>query len=378
MNKRTKLSTISSSLVWVSLFLLSQACDQKASIREVAPSRSEAIPEKGHVGGADSATRFGFRAKTDTPKTTPSEPKPVYDLPAGWSKLPPRQFRTVNLQVAGNEDATCHLTLLGGDGGGLLANVNRWYGQIGLPAIASGELAKLPTHSFFNSKAIFLDLSGKYAGMGEAGTKDEWGLMGLLLVSDQASLFLKMQGPASLLKQEKKRFLDLAASFKWDQTGGGAPAGHGSATSKPSEQSSSGGLRFDTPATWKSKPGSQYRLINFDVGTGGLTECYVSQSGGGLLPNLNRWLGQMGQKPMSTTELTQLPALRVLGVETPLLKVEGPFQGMRGPKIDKAAMLATYVETQGTSYAIKMTGPADQVLAAKKDFVNFVQSLRTR
>ena len=382
MNKRTKLSTISSSLVWVSLSLLIQSCDKGSSIKEIAPGRSEALPEKSHVGGADSATRFGFRAKTESPQSNQGQPIPAFDLPAGWSELPPRPFRVVNLQVAGHEDATCHLTPLSGDGGGLLANVNRWRSQIGLPGIGEADLARLPTHKFFNSRAVFLDLAGTYAGMGQSGAKEDWGLMGLLLVSNQASLFLKMQGPAAVLQKEKKHFLDLAASFHWKAGGGtenphgAAASGTGQATSQPSAAASAGGLRYDKPGAWTSKPGSQYRLINFAVGKGGLTECYVSQSGGGLQPNFDRWCGQMGHKPVSTSALKE--SLSILGVQTPLLEIEGSFQGMRGPRIDKAGMLAAYVEAQGTSYAIKLTGPIEEVRAAKKDFVNFVQSLRTR
>ncbi len=387
MIKRTNLSTISSSLVWVSLFLLSPACGRKASVREVGPARVEAPPEKGHVGKATSAERFGFRAQPDQPKTTQAEPRPAYTLPKGWTLLPASQFVALKMKVPGHPDATCHLSILGGDGGGLLANVNRWRNQIGNAPTTAEEVAKLPLHKFFNSKAILLDLTGSYAGMSAGGGKQNWGLMGLMLVSDQASLLLKMQGPADLLQKEKQNFLDLAASFHWTREPA-LPAGHapveagsgtgGTATSQPTAVAAKGGMAYDKPATWKAKPGSQYRTLNFDVGSDGITECYVSQSGGGLLPNLNRWRGQMGLKPMSTTELTRLSPLRVLGVETPLLVIEGSFQGMSGPRIEKAGMLAVYVETSGTSYAIKLTGPTDKVRAAQRDFVKFVQSLRMR
>jgi len=385
MKKRTILSTISTSLLWATLLILSQACERAKSVREIGPSRPEAVPEKAHKGVATDAERLGFQAAPDRARpsagASSGRPEPVYDLPAGWSVLPSSQFVMLKLRVAGSPDATCHLSILGGNGGGLLANVNRWYNQMGLPPISAADVAKLPTHKFFNSRALLLDLTGSYAGMG-ADKKEDWGLIGLILVAPRASLFLKMQGPAALLKKEKQHFLDLASSFRWKNMPNQSAGAHGdgssgAAASQPSSAGAKGGLKFDKPASWTSQPGSQFRLINFKVGSDG-TECYVSQSGGGLLPNLNRWRGQMGLKPMGTTELTRLSSMRVLGVEVPLLEIEGPFKGMRGPKIEKAGMLATYVATQGTSYAIKLTGPIESVRAAKKDFVKFVQSLRAR
>jgi hypothetical protein len=413
MIERTKLSPVSSSphsplrvarpplrlslkglpqlgLLLLCLLLLGQACEQKVSVREIGPSRPEAIPEDSPTGEVSHAARFGYRVRPDRPKQPQADPKPVYDLPEGWKVLPVSQYKTVNLQVAGDEQATCHMSILGGTGGGLLANVNRWRSQIGLAPIGQEELAKLPRHKFFNNPALLLDLKGRYAGMSGGSGKEEWGLMGLLLVSPKGSLFLKMQGPSELLQKEKQNFLDLASSFRLEAPDHADHPGHeehakeagkeagGAAASPPSKSGSKGGLRYDQPVSWQPLPGSQYRLVNFAIGKGGQTECYVSQSGGGLLPNINRWRGQMGLKPVNDGELSKLPKLMVLGVETPLLRIEGSFQGMSGPRIDKAGMLATYVETRGTSFAIKLTGPIAEVVSAKKDFVNFVQSMRMR
>ncbi len=66
----------------------------------------------------------------------------LWSAPAGWTEKPGSGFRYASFEVPGPEGRTGDLsvTLLEGDAGGLLSNVNRWREQIGLDPLSAPEL----------------------------------------------------------------------------------------------------------------------------------------------------------------------------------------------------------------------------------------------
>ncbi len=65
-----------------------------------------------------------------------------WDAPAGWKELPGTGMRLATMIPPGAGKAEATVVALPGDVGGELANVNRWRGQIGLPALDEAGLAK--------------------------------------------------------------------------------------------------------------------------------------------------------------------------------------------------------------------------------------------
>lgn len=85
--------------------------------------------------------------KEDAPVVTaPAAPDKAsalhWDAPAGWKELPGSGMRLSTLIPPGAGKAEATVVALPGDVGGELANVNRWRGQIGLPALDENGLAK--------------------------------------------------------------------------------------------------------------------------------------------------------------------------------------------------------------------------------------------
>lgn len=74
-----------------------------------------------------------------------------WDTPAGWKELPGTGMRLATMIPPGPGKAEATVVALPGDVGGELANVNRWRGQIGLPAFDEKGLAKSRTKT--SSKA---------------------------------------------------------------------------------------------------------------------------------------------------------------------------------------------------------------------------------
>ena len=68
----------------------------------------------------------------------------IWTVPPGWQSVPPSQFLLAEFSIPGADGAKAEVNVaeMGGEGGGLLANVNRWRGQLGLGAISDSDLSQ--------------------------------------------------------------------------------------------------------------------------------------------------------------------------------------------------------------------------------------------
>jgi hypothetical protein len=96
--------------------------------------------------------------------------KPNWDAPSGWKEIPGGQFLVAKFVLTGaaNAQASVNVSMSPGDGGGMLANVNRWRGQLGLGPEAEADLAKeLQALDLPAGKATLADLAGQDAKTGQ-------------------------------------------------------------------------------------------------------------------------------------------------------------------------------------------------------------------
>ncbi len=91
--------------------------------------------------------------------------------------------------------------------------------------------------------------------------------------------------------------------------------------------------------------------------------------------NLNRWLGQFGEPPMTEAQLAELPAVTMLETTAPLLEVRGDFAGMGAQPKPGQALLGVACLLDGQAVFVKMTGPESDVAAQKDNFIAFCESL---
>src|ERR1051326_477895 len=92
-----------------------------------------------------------------------SEAKPQWTVPPRWQEQPPSQMLLAKFLIPGDAGATAdvNVSVLEGDGGGLLANLTRWRGQLKLPPPEEADLEKLTTPlDVPGGKAILVDMSG--------------------------------------------------------------------------------------------------------------------------------------------------------------------------------------------------------------------------
>jgi hypothetical protein len=96
-----------------------------------------------------------------------------------------------------------------GEAGGLLANINRWRGQLGLAPLADGDLAGATTALDGAGGLHFtvVDLSGQAGG---APTR----MLGAILSFGGQTYFFKLTGPDSLVARKKSAFLDFLKTVR--------------------------------------------------------------------------------------------------------------------------------------------------------------------
>ncbi len=120
------------------------------------------------------------------------------------------------------------------------------------------------------------------------------------------------------------------------------------------------------------------REVTFTLGPDSKTECYIaklSNRGGGVDANLNRWAGQMGLEPMSAEALAALPKIKVLGSDCRMVELKGSYTDMSGGAHPDSLMLGTIAEVGTDAYFIKLVGPASEVESQKANFTAFCESL---
>ena len=137
----------------------------------------------------------------------------------------------------------------------------------------------------------------------------------------------------------------------------------------------SGGPDFKVPAHWSEKtPGAMVQRA-FDVtGDGGQAEITVSRfpgATGGMLPNVNRWRGQLQLPPIKADELDKVTKKVQAGDTTAILT---DFTNAAG---DQRMLGAIVPDEKGKqTWFFKVTGPAKAVGGQTEKFQKFVESVK--
>ncbi len=301
-----------------------------------------------------------------------------WTTPPGWVERPASSMRIVNLGIEGEPSVECYVTRLGGNAGGMEANLNRWRSQLSLPPYAADEISALPTKQILGVDAVVAEMQGEYKGMGDAETQPDFALLGAVAQTPDAAYFIKMTGPKTVLERERKNFDAFCASL----TEGGNTAMASAPTTNPHAGLPASGGTADAPFEWSAPPSwtqsadRPMRVVTFTVNG---AECYVTTLrglAGGAAANINRWRTQMGQTELSSADLDALDTVTVLGKPSPLVEVSGAYSGMDGKQVSDALLLGVVREDAAQSVFIKMTGPESVVRAERDNFIAFCESIK--
>ncbi len=165
------------------------------------------------AGGCKDKTEIQvYRAPKDAAPsslTTAEAPAPIrWTVPAGWRIVPPSSMRYASFTAdgAGGEAADISVSMLPGEGGDDLGNVNRWRAQIGLVEVGAAELDSLVVpRKVPGADLLTVDMTGPKSRVLAAWTR-----------VGGRTWFFKLTAPEGLVDAEKSRFQDFLESVQFN------------------------------------------------------------------------------------------------------------------------------------------------------------------
>lgn len=180
---------------------------QNAANAAPAPVAAPASPPFAPFAqGSQGAAPANAQSLGEVIEQSPADSPITYKVPEGWREHAAGGFRTAAFSAGPEDDpAVTTIIALGGAAGGVLANVNRWRGQVGLGEIDAEELEKTAEKiEVDGTPAYYVDLAGP-----------EQGVLGVILTRGERTWFVKMVGPKAVVAQEKEKFEALTRSIKF-------------------------------------------------------------------------------------------------------------------------------------------------------------------
>lgn len=299
------------------------------------------------------------------PPATMTDQAVVWTLPDGWEEVPTEQAMRLATFTAGEGSPEITLSAFPGTVGGVLANINRWRGQIGLePTDNNGLMESVISIPESQTDALVVDLRGP----------DEVRMLASIITpGDGQSWFVKATGDSGALETLVDPFIEFSKSVRL----GDAPAavdphaGHNHPPGEhPVDDNTVDGriASWSMPANWKPEQGaspilSASYLATNEAGGARITVTRLSGGGGGDLANVNRWRDQLGLDPKQT-----LNADAGVVNESPMtVDLVAPGESSR--------MLAAIVPGNGQTFYFKMTGSVDGCEAELAGFDRLVREV---
>lgn len=249
--------------------------------------------------------------------------EPQWKLPPGWSELPGNGIRFATL-MSGEAGTGIEVTVISLPAPqDVLGNVNRWRGQLGLGAIDAAELDQfVDTISGDGFEAHWIDLTGSFAAS---------------------------RGMAPF-------------------AGGAQPP-----RSEPKTAAAAPASEYEVPPHWQPGRIGGMRKAAFQVeggeGTAEITVITLGAAGGSLLPNVNRWRGQIGLGEVTEAELQSLVTqLNAGSIEADYVQLVGEVDGQ------PTSLFAVTAIHENRAWFFKIMGDSPVVEAEKEAFERFVRS----
>lgn len=312
-------------------------------------------------------------------------PKLTYTVPAGWTEKAPSTMRVASFGASDNgKSVDISVVPLAGMGGGDFANVNRWRGQVGLAAATDGEISQAAEKvTIAGTSANIYDINGTASG---APTR----IIGAILPRDEAVWFFKMMGDSDLTEKQKAAFTQFLGTVQFGPAAAAAPPAMMDSQLPPNHPaigdmnpsqmpaapdiSSAPKPTWTVPTGWQEGQLSQFLVAKYVIAGDSGAEASVNISslagdGGGLLPNINRWRGQLGLPPATdaNTDSLDLPDGKASVVD---------FTGTDARTSKPARLIGVIVPHGSQTWFYKLMGDPDLVAQQTAAFKQFVQSAK--
>ena len=285
----------------------------------------------------------------------------AWQAPDDWKKEAVSQFLTAAYTLPGGGRVT--VSKLGGDGGGLAANINRWRGQLGFEPLDDKDVSGQPLKVTDSNEEMLLFNLTKLDSV-----DDTPGILAGVLPLKLETWYFKFSGPVSVLRKSEGLFMEFLRSVRIAGSKKLAPA-----------PTSSGGkkIHVTAPDGWTSSEGSSMRVASFSIAGRDGASADVSVvplpgDAGSILDNVNRWRSQLQLSPLTSADdpalgkREQSPAGEIF--ISHMISIEPMADGK------KSAIGTAIMKRPGMTWFFKITGEATLVQENLEKFDSFVRS----
>lgn len=317
----------------------------------------------------------------------------VAQLPEGWAENPnPGAMRAASYIVSNGEgnEAEVAVIPMGGMQNVELQLVNMWREQLKLAALSEddmgGQSVAVP---IANGQGKLFELASEEAVL---GGQHKARILVAMLKDDQLTWFFKFAGEDELVGANKQKFLDFLKAVTFEAPSA-MPAGHppmagGTGMGTGQGMMGSGGAtippgagdhpQWEVPASWTEVAHSPFLVAKFQVSSegGGKADVNVSRSGGaggGLLPNVNRWRGQLSLPPMDQAALDKVVTSMDLPAGAATLV---DFSGESAEDSIKVRCIGIMLSREGETWFYKLMGDESVVAREREALLEFVRSVK--
>jgi len=300
-------------------------------------------------------------------------PAPIdYEVPEGWKDHRHEEgmrFATL-LAEEGGQQLEVSIIPLSGGAGGVVANLQRWRGQLGLGEATEEELEDQITRiqGIDGTPGFLIDMTGPGP---EGNTLGPQRMLAAIFMQGGRSWFIKTMGDADFIGPYRDEFEKLCKSVHFDGGSSGMQSGAQAPEAAP-EMGSPEAIRlpdWEIPETWQKeaepRPFSRVSyLIEREEGQAVMTVSPLA-SAPQLLPNVNRWRRQVGLMPVEHLKDSSTP-VTISGQQGVMVDLEG----------EEEHILGLILPHGGVTWFFKLMGPPVVVNAEAAPFESFVESLR--
>lgn len=191
------------------------AC-RKAEITTYRVPKEKELPESLEPANpppasASMSTNTSGAPMASLPVETATGPSLTWSAPAAWTLKPPAPMRKATYAVpATGGDAELSITAFPNSVGGETANLNRWRGQVQLPALSEAELSNAVTRLTINGLSVVVaDFSNPQAPASAAQH-----ILGAIVPFEGATWFFKLSGKDAAVASVKPAFLEFLQTLK--------------------------------------------------------------------------------------------------------------------------------------------------------------------
>jgi hypothetical protein len=301
-------------------------------------------------------------------------------VPPEWKQVEAPRMTSAAYQVSVNPPVlltVSQISARGSEAETVLANVNRWENQMGLPHTSEDNLDKVAMPiKIAGRKGRIINLSSPEVA---ADGKPRQQMLAALVPDPdgERAWAFKMMGPAEVVAPQGKAFAEVVMSVHFDAEGV-AEAPETSAS--PDGGKIPGIASFTLPQGWQVDPQQHPMraatiIVNLPSGQG---EVVISKLGSTSMSdpvaNIVRWRGMVGLPP--TADASSNPPQELSLAQGPAMIRD--FDGPESAGAARKRMFVAYTQFPGANemWFFKFIGPHDLVSTSKPAFEAFVKSLK--